>query len=116
VVHRGELVPALEKIFAERPATEWIEVLSAAEIPCGRIRSVPEALDSPEARARDMVVDVETADGRSLRVVGPPIKLSATPAAVRRPPPRLGEHTDQVLAEIGHSPEEIERLRASRVV
>jgi crotonobetainyl-CoA:carnitine CoA-transferase CaiB-like acyl-CoA transferase len=116
VVHRAELVPALERIFVERPAAEWIEVLSAAEIPCGRIRSVPEALDSPEARARDMVVEVEMGDGRPLRVVGPPVKLSATPCKVRHRPPELGEHTDEILAEIGYAHDEINKLRGSGVV
>ena len=116
VVHRAELVPQLEAIFATRAAAEWILVLSAAEIPCGRIRSVPEALDSPEARARDMVVEVEGADGRPLTLVGPPVKLSATPARVRSRPPALGEHTDEILGEIGYTREEIDRLRAAGAV
>jgi crotonobetainyl-CoA:carnitine CoA-transferase CaiB-like acyl-CoA transferase len=116
VVHRAELVPALETIFASRPAAEWIEVLTGAEIPCGRIRTVPEALDSPEAHARGMVVPVEGADGNPLPLVGPPIQLSETPAAVRHRPPALGEHTDQVLAEAGYSLQEIAALRAAGVV
>lgn len=116
VMHRGELVPALETIFATKPAGEWIEILTEAEIPCGRIRTVPEALESPEAQARAMVVSVEGADGVPLPLVGPPIQLSATPAAVRHRPPALGEHTDQVLAEAGYSPQEIVRLRTAGVI
>jgi len=116
VVHRAEFVPLLEAIFATRPAHDWIELLSAAGIPCGRIRSVPEALDSPEARARDMVVEVEGADGRPLPLVGPPVKLSATPARARSRPPALGEHTDEILGEIGYTREEIERLRTAGAV
>ena len=115
VVHRAELISALEEIFAGRSTAEWKEVLSAAEIPCGRIRSVPEALESPEARAREMVTEVQAPDG-PLRVVGPPVKLSATPAGVRRPPPALGAHTDQVLREAGYSAADIARLRESGVV
>lgn len=116
VVHRAELVGELEGIFARRRAADWIEALAEAEIPCGRIRSVPEALDSPEARARDMVMEVEGADGSALRLVGPPVKLSASPGSVRRRPPTLGEHTDEVLAEIGYSKGEIDALRASGIV
>ncbi len=116
VVHREELIPALEEIFAGRTAGEWTRALTEAEVPCGRIRTVPEALDSPEARARAMVVEVEGADGSPLPLVGPPIQLSETPAAVRRRPPTLGEHTDEVLAEAGLAAEEISRLRAAGVV
>ena len=101
VVRRAELVPLLEAIFAERDAQDWLDALAAAGIPAGRIRPVVEALDSPEAGYREMVVEVPADGGDPLRLLGIPVKLSATPGAIRRPPPALGEHTAEVLAEIG---------------
>jgi len=105
VVHRDELVPLLEAAFAARSSMEWLEALGAAGIPSGRIRPVPEALASPEARHREMVVEVDVEDGAPpLRLLGIPVKLSATPGRIRRRPPALGEHTAEVLAEIGLTP------------
>jgi len=111
LVHRDTLVPLLEAIFERRPAGEWLELLGAAGIPAGRIRPVPEALESPEARHREMVVEVEAGEEEPLRLLGIPVKLSATPGSIRRPPPRLGEHTEEVLAEIGYDSSTIESLR-----
>ena len=101
LAHRAELVPLLEAIFAERPAADWLAALAAAGIPSGRIRPVAEALEAPETKHREMVVEVEADGGGPLRLLGIPVKLSATPGRIRRAPPALGEHTAEVLAEIG---------------
>jgi crotonobetainyl-CoA:carnitine CoA-transferase CaiB-like acyl-CoA transferase len=99
--HRAELVPLLEAIFAERSAAEWLAALAAAGIPSGRIRPVAEALEAPETRHREMVVEMEAGGRSPLRLLGIPVKLSDTPGRIRRVPPALGEHTAEVLAEIG---------------
>lgn len=116
LVHRRELVPLIEGILSGRSTEDWIEDFAAVDVPCGRIRSVPEALDSPEAEARGMIVEVEGADGEPLPLLGPAVKLSASPAGVRRRPPALGEHTDEVLAGLGYTPAEVLRLRERGVV
>jgi crotonobetainyl-CoA:carnitine CoA-transferase CaiB-like acyl-CoA transferase len=102
--HRDELVGELEALFGSRPAAEWLDALAAAGIPSGRIRDVPEALESPEARQREMVVELDGDGGAPLRLLGVPVKLSATPGRIRRRPPALGEHTEEVLSEIGFDP------------
>ena len=116
LVHREELVPMIEQILRGRSTAEWIEAFAAVDVPCGRIRPVPGALDSPEARARGMIVEIEGADGNPLPLLGPAVKLSASPTGIRRRPPRLGEHTDEVLGELGYAQAEVLRLRENGVI
>ena len=116
LVHREELVPRIEEILRVRPTEAWIAAFSAVDVPCGRIRPVAEALDSPEVRGRSMIVEVEGTDGELLRLLGPAVKLSASPARIRRRPPKLGEHTDEVLAELGYAQAEVLRLQEDGVV
>jgi crotonobetainyl-CoA:carnitine CoA-transferase CaiB-like acyl-CoA transferase len=75
-----------------------------------------DVLEHPQIAANDLMVDVEVAGHGRARVVGNPIRLSRSPAAVRRPVPRLGQHTREVLAEAGYSPSEIDRLNSDRAV
>ena len=116
VAHRDELRPLLAARFALEPSATWLERLEAAEIPCGPIQGILEALESEQARAREMTVEVEHPLLGSLRQVGVPFKLAATPATVRSAPPLLGEHSEEILAELGYDPAAIARLRADGVV
>ena len=100
VVHRNALNEILVPLVQGRAVAEWLSVLDAAGVPCGRIATVPEALDHPQVRARDMVIELEHAGAGPIRVTGVPVRLSETPGSVRRPPPRLGEHTRESLAEL----------------
>jgi crotonobetainyl-CoA:carnitine CoA-transferase CaiB-like acyl-CoA transferase len=104
VQNREELVPLLKELFATRLASEWLDALADAGIPSGRIRRVPEALEAPETLHREMVVEVGAEGSGPLRLLGIPVKLSATPGKIRRRPPALGEHTAEVLSEIGADP------------
>jgi crotonobetainyl-CoA:carnitine CoA-transferase CaiB-like acyl-CoA transferase len=108
--NRQVLIPMIEAIFAKRTAAEWIERLKAADIPCGPINEVDEALNDPQIQARGMIVTQEHATAGKIHSVGNPIHLSDTPATYRLPPPTLGQHTDEVLAELGWSQTDIARL------
>jgi crotonobetainyl-CoA:carnitine CoA-transferase CaiB-like acyl-CoA transferase len=99
VQHRRQLSALIEPLMLQKTAQEWIDILRAHGIPCGRIQSVQEVCESPQIQARDMVVSLEHPKAGSIRVTGVPIKLSDTPGAVTAPPPMLGEHTAQVLTD-----------------
>lgn len=97
VINREVLVPLLAEIFRKRSAADWLASLEAKAVPCAPVRRLDEVFDSPEGRA--MVQEVEDPVRGLLRLVADPIKLSGLMAGVRLPPPRLGEHTDEVLSE-----------------
>ena len=79
---------------------------------CGEIKTFAQAAEDPQVRANRMVIAMEHPSAGTLRLLGTPIRLRDTPATHRLPPPELGQHTEEVLAEIGYSQEEIAALRA----
>lgn len=114
--HRAVLVPLLEQIFRTQDADYWLARLRAADIPCGPINEVDEALNDPQIIARGMIVEQTHATAGTVRSLGNPVHLSDTPVGYRLPPPALGQHTDEVLTALGYSAEDIARLRAQRTV
>lgn len=115
LAHRAELIARLQALFETQDAAYWLERLEAADIPCGPINFVDEALNDPHLLARGFVVALEHPVG-TVKSVGNPIHFSATPVTYRRPPPLLGQHTAEVLAELGYTPQEIEALRQTGVL
>ncbi|MEY4561105.1 MAG: hypothetical protein RLZZ618_382 [Pseudomonadota bacterium] len=111
VRHRDALTPVLSEIFKTRSKQAWLSALEAAKVPCGAINNLAEVFADPQVNARDMTVNMPHPLSDDLRLVGSPLKMSATPVRYRRPPPLLGEHTDEVLTELGLSSEECRRLR-----
>lgn len=115
-VNRDQLTPILDQYLAARPAREWVELMNAAEIPSGPLYAVDEALNDPHIRARHMIVQMEHPSVGPFKSLAFPGLFSGTPMSYRIAPPRLGEHTDQVLAELGCDADEIARLHAEGVV
>ena len=101
VAHRDALVALLEDHFRPQPAAHWVGLIQAAGIPAGAVRSIGQVLTDPQVLAREMVVTVPHPTIGDLKLLGIPFKFSGTPASIRRPPPLLGEHTAEVLAEYG---------------
>jgi crotonobetainyl-CoA:carnitine CoA-transferase CaiB-like acyl-CoA transferase len=116
VRHRDVLRPILAERFMRADSTHWLGRLDEAGIPCGPVNTVLAAFDQPQAVARGMRVDVEHPTLGPVPQVGLPYKLSVTPASIRSAPPLLGEHSAQILAELGYTADEIAALGASGVI
>jgi crotonobetainyl-CoA:carnitine CoA-transferase CaiB-like acyl-CoA transferase len=100
VEHREALVPLLQAEMLKRTKAQWLSRLASAGVPAGPINTVAEVFAEPQVQARGMQVQVPHPCNPELQLVGNPIKLSRTPVVYRRPPPQLGEHTDQVLGRL----------------
>lgn len=104
LANRTALIPALEESFAGRPKNDWVALLLEAGIPAGPINDYAETLGNEHTEARGMVMEIDHPIEGRVRNIGFPVKLSATPQQVRRHPPLLGEHRDEILAELGLAP------------
>ena len=117
VAHRQALNEILAEILAERRVEAWLEELRKAGLPCGPIQAVDAVFQHPQASSRSLIIETEHPSVGTIRLPGFPYKLSDTPAELRLPPPLLGEHTEQVLAEVlGYTAEEIAQLRESDAI
>jgi len=117
VGNRDELVAELNRVFSQRDVNDWLADLAQAGLPCGRINSIPEVFAHPQAQARAMTLESEHASAGTVRLTGFPYKFSSTPAEIHRPPPLLGEHTEEILTDLlNYSPEDVTILRNNRAI
>jgi len=116
VRHRATLVPLLAERLRMRARADWLAALETAKVPCGPINDLAEVFADPQVRERGMTVTVPHPYTDALELVASPMKLSATPVQLTRPPPLLGQHTDEVLAEIGIDGPARQDLRARNVI
>ncbi len=116
LAHRAEVEEEIAQLTRPHTADLALELLRAAGVPAGRVRTVPEALAAPQTVARGMVVDLPHPTIPDFKTVGVPVKLSDTPGMPRSAPPALGEHTDRVLAELGYDAKAIAGLRSAGAI
>lgn len=116
VENRAELIPLLNEITATRTTAEWIGQLEARAVPCGPINGLAEVFADPQVQARGLAVKMPHPEAGEVPLVGSPIRLSKTPVEYRRAPPLVGEHTDEILADLGVDAAGIAGLRERGVV
>ena len=123
VRHREVLIPAMEDVTRTRTTAEWVALLEDKAVPCGPINDIGQAFADAQVQARGLALNQpvsQTAQAQtaieSIATVASPLRLTATPPVLRRAPPALGEHTDEVLAEAGYSSEDIARFHEQGVV
>jgi crotonobetainyl-CoA:carnitine CoA-transferase CaiB-like acyl-CoA transferase len=112
VVNRAAIEVLMEEVLITRVKAEWISLFRDAGIPCGRVNTVSEALSDPLTVAREVVTEIEHPTIGIMRTLGLPIRLEGSPGEIRRHPPLLGEHTEEILGELGYSSEDVARLRS----
>ena len=116
VKNRDRLFPLIQREIEKRTAAEWLELFDGNGIPGAPILNVEEILEHPQAKAREMVVSVDHPKLGKTRLTGIPVKLSDTPGAIDLPPPLLGQHTGEILGELGYSPDEIRTFEETGAV
>ena len=112
----GELSPILEAAMLERTTHEWVSALTSKGVPVGPVQDLAQVAADPQLNAREMFVELEHPAIGPVTFTNTPIKLSRTPAGVHQLPPDMGQHTDELLGEIGLGTSRIEELRAQGVV
>jgi crotonobetainyl-CoA:carnitine CoA-transferase CaiB-like acyl-CoA transferase len=115
-INQYELAQILETVFEGKSVDEWMILLGEAGVPVGPVYNLSQVYSDPQVIARQMAVEVDHPTAGKTRAIGVPVKLSATPGQIRRPAPTLGQHTDEILSEIGLSSEGIRNLRDKKAV
>ncbi|MBT5264536.1 MAG: CoA transferase [Rhodospirillaceae bacterium] len=110
MANRDRLNALVNEKTSEQTVDHWIDVINKAGCPCGRVMDLGEVFTDPQVLAQEMVLEVEQPGYGPVRMTGFPVKLSDTPCRVRRPAPRLGEHTAEVMSEIGYDADRVARL------
>ena len=114
--HREVLDEILNPVLATKSADEWTEILSGAGVACGPVNTLDRTLSTPQVEHDKLVADVPHPRIPDFRMPGIAIKMKGTPGTIRRPPPDLGQHNDEVLAELGYEPQDILLLRVNGVI
>ncbi|HEX2552457.1 MAG TPA: CoA transferase [Microvirga sp.] len=116
IENRAAINALIESRTAMQPSAHWIEVLNRAGVPCGPLLHMQEVFEDPQVRHQRMAVTYDQPEAGPVTVLSLPVNFTEEPFRIRRPAPALGEHTGEVLAEIGVAPEEVARLRGKGVI
>ncbi len=117
VANREVLIPLLVDMVKRKSRQEWIALLEDAGVPCGPINRLDDVFNDPQVKARGMQITLPHPSAGSVKLVGSPMKLSATPPDYQSPPPLLGQHTDQILKSVlGYDDEQLSQLKQRGII
>ena len=117
VENRSELIALLSQIFLQRRNDAWFKLLTGAEVPCAPVQTIDQVFQAPQVLQRDMLIELDHPTAGKVRMAGIPVKFSVTPAAVRLPPPLLGEHNEKILKNwLGLSADSIDELKKEKII
>jgi formyl-CoA transferase len=114
--NRDALNAELATFLCRRPSAQWIELLNRAGVPCGPINTIDQVFADPQVRHLGLVQSVRSHERGEVELVGQPILMDRTPSRIRTPPPTIGEHTEEILRELGYDDRQIADLRAAEVL
>jgi crotonobetainyl-CoA:carnitine CoA-transferase CaiB-like acyl-CoA transferase len=116
MANRKQIKAAIQKIIAQKPKAHWIDYLNKAGVPCGTAMNLAEVFSDPQVLHQEMVLEIPHPGHGTVKTLGFPVKLSATPCRIERPAPELGQHTDEILAGLKLDRERIADLRRRGIV
>jgi crotonobetainyl-CoA:carnitine CoA-transferase CaiB-like acyl-CoA transferase len=114
--HRAALNDEINAVLVTKTSKEWIDTLNRAEVPCGPIYSIDQVFDDPQVKHLGVAATVKHPVLGDIKMQNQPVKLSRTPGTVKLPTPELGEHTDEILQDLGYSKADIQGLRTANAI
>jgi crotonobetainyl-CoA:carnitine CoA-transferase CaiB-like acyl-CoA transferase len=115
--NKSILIPMMESLLVTRPGDEWLEAIHKAGVPAGPINTVDRVLSDPQVLSRDMIVETDGPQGEKIKIIGNPLKMEKTPLHTFTRPPRMGEHTREILTSLlGYSREKVDDLARKEAI